>query len=94
MVAINPDDFTKPSIEALKDNVNQKYANKVDESSSQWSQQPADQLFATQIMQNTGLCICFYDLLKASDGMIGHGRGAVHVKGMCCSRSPASMAGA
>lgn len=35
-----------------------------------------------KIIQEVGLCICFWDLLKASDGLIGHGEGKVHVKGL------------
>lgn len=30
---------------------------------------------------NVGLCICFYDLLSSSEGLIGHGEGNVHVNG-------------
>ena len=30
-------------------------------------------------MQKVGLCICLYDILKASDGLIGHGTGNVNV---------------
>lgn len=29
-----------------------------------------------------GLCICFYDLLSSSEGLIGHGEGNVHVNGI------------
>ncbi len=34
-----------------------------------------------QVIQKVGLCICMYDLLKASDGLIGHGTGLVNVNG-------------
>lgn len=34
-----------------------------------------------QVIQNIGLCICFYDLLWASEGLIGHGTGLVNVNG-------------
>lgn len=31
------------------------------------------------MIQKIGLCICVYDILKASDGLIGHGTGIVNV---------------
>lgn len=34
-----------------------------------------------QVIQKIGLCIGFYDLLKSSDGLIGHGTGLVNVNG-------------
>lgn len=34
-----------------------------------------------EVVQKVGLCICMYDLLKASDGLIGHGNGNLNVKG-------------
>lgn len=33
------------------------------------------------MIQEIGLCICLYDILKASDGLIGHGTGIVNVNG-------------
>lgn len=36
----------------------------------------------SQVIQNVGLCIGFYDLLESSDGLIGHGTGLVNVNGM------------
>ncbi|KAF2452707.1 DNA-directed rna polymerase III 25 kd polypeptide [Lineolata rhizophorae] len=59
LVQIAPEDFTKPSAQALEDNINRKYANKV--------------------IQKIGLCICLYDILTVSDGLIGHGTGIVNV---------------
>ncbi|KAF2397595.1 hypothetical protein EJ06DRAFT_498800 [Trichodelitschia bisporula] len=59
LVRITPQDFRKPSIEAIEDNINRKYANKV--------------------IQNVGLCICFWELLKASEGLIGQSDGMVNV---------------
>jgi len=59
LVQISPQDFNKPSAEAIEDNINAKYANKV--------------------IQKIGLCICLYDLLSASEGLIGHGTGIVNV---------------
>lgn len=35
-----------------------------------------------QVIQHTGLCICLYEILKYSDGLIGHGTGIVNVNGM------------
>lgn len=37
----------------------------------------------TKVVQKVGLCICVYDILKASDGLIGHGTGIVNVNGQC-----------
>ncbi|KAI9843731.1 MAG: DNA-directed RNA polymerase III subunit rpc25 [Thelocarpon superellum] len=59
LIQILPQDFQKPSEEALEDNINEKYANKV--------------------IQKIGLCVCLYDLLEASEGLIGHGTGIVNV---------------
>ncbi|KAN0086844.1 RNA polymerase III subunit Rpc25 domain containing protein [Elaphomyces granulatus] len=38
--------------------------------------------YANKVIQGIGLCICFYDLLESSDGLIGHGTGLVNVNGM------------
>jgi len=35
--------------------------------------------YANKVIQKIGLCICFYDLLESSDGLIGHGTGLVNV---------------
>ncbi|EFW99601.1 DNA-directed RNA polymerase 3 25 kd polypeptide [Grosmannia clavigera kw1407] len=59
LVRIEPNDFSKKSIQAIEDNINSKYANK--------------------IIQKIGLCICLYDLLWTSEGLIGHGDGYVNV---------------
>jgi len=59
LVQIIPEDFSKDAAQAIEDNINAKYANKV--------------------IQKIGLCICLYDLLFASDGLIGHGNGLVNV---------------
>ena len=37
-----------------------------------------------QVVQKVGLCICVYDILSASDGLIGHGTGIVNVNGTTC----------
>ncbi|KEZ40001.1 hypothetical protein SAPIO_CDS8985 [Scedosporium apiospermum] len=37
--------------------------------------------YSNKVIQNIGLCICFYDLLWASEGLIGHGTGLVNVNG-------------
>lgn len=37
--------------------------------------------YANKVVQNIGLCICLYDLLSASEGLIGHGTGIVNVNG-------------
>ncbi|PMD49905.1 DNA-directed RNA polymeras-like protein III 25 kDa polypeptide [Hyaloscypha bicolor E] len=59
LVQIHPEDFNKEASQAIEDNINAKYANKV--------------------IQKIGLCICLYDLLSASEGLIGHGTGLVNV---------------
>ncbi|ELQ33276.1 DNA-directed rna polymerase III 25 kD polypeptide [Pyricularia oryzae Y34] len=59
LVQIKPAQFAKLSIDAIEDNLNEKYCNKV--------------------IQKVGLCICMYDLLWASEGLIGHGDGLVNV---------------
>lgn len=38
-------------------------------------------LTAFQVIQKIGLCVCVYDILNASDGLIGHGTGIVNVNG-------------
>ncbi|KAL8387562.1 hypothetical protein RB599_002666 [Gaeumannomyces hyphopodioides] len=62
LVQIKPAQFAKLSIDAIEDNLNEKYCNKV--------------------IQKLGLCICVYDLLWASEGLIGHGTGVVNVNGI------------
>lgn len=59
LVQIKPKDFKKESVEAIEDNINEKYSNKV--------------------IQRIGLCICLYDILWTSEGLIGHGTGLVNV---------------
>ena len=38
-------------------------------------------LTTDKVIQKIGLCICLYDILKASDGLIGHGTGIANVNG-------------
>lgn len=61
LVIIDPQDFSKCTVDALEDQINTKYANKV--------------------VYNVGLCICLWDILKVSEGMVGHGSGSAHVNG-------------
>jgi DNA-directed RNA polymerase III subunit RPC8 len=35
--------------------------------------------YANKVLHRVGLCITLYDILKASDGLIGHGSGDVNV---------------
>ncbi|CAF9909318.1 MAG: DNA-directed RNA polymerase III subunit rpc25 [Alectoria fallacina] len=35
--------------------------------------------YANKVIQKIGLCICIYDILNASDGLIGHGTGIMNV---------------
>lgn len=37
--------------------------------------------YGNKVIQKIGLCICMYDLLSASDGLIGNGDGLVSVNG-------------
>jgi hypothetical protein len=62
LIQIKPQDFGKPSAEAIKDAINDKYSNK--------------------IVPGVGLCIALWDLLTATEGLIGHGTGLVNVNGM------------
>ncbi|KAI4106663.1 MAG: hypothetical protein L6R37_002055 [Teloschistes peruensis] len=78
LVQISPQDLQKPSAESIEDNINAKYANKVG------SQTILDFIFSSKcdivkVVQKIGLCICVYDILAASDGLIGHGTGIVNV---------------
>ncbi|KKY26205.1 putative dna-directed rna polymerase iii 25 kd polypeptide [Diplodia seriata] len=52
LIQIKPEEFEKSSIQAIKDAIHAKYANKV--------------------IQEVGLCICLRDILKSSEGLIGH----------------------
>ena len=61
LIQIKPQDFEKPSAQAIKDVINDKYSNR--------------------IIPNIGLCLCMWDLLSASEGLIGHGTGLVNVNG-------------
>jgi SHS2 domain found in N terminus of Rpb7p/Rpc25p/MJ0397 len=38
--------------------------------------------YSNKVIQKIGLCICMYDLLSASDGLIGHGTGLINVNGI------------
>lgn len=37
--------------------------------------------YANKVIQKIGLCVCLYDLLWTSEGLIGHGTGLVNVNG-------------
>jgi hypothetical protein len=41
--------------------------------------------YANRVIQKIGLCVCLYDLLWSSEGLIGHGTGLVNVNGMLSS---------
>ncbi|TVY20444.1 DNA-directed RNA polymerase III subunit RPC8, partial [Lachnellula arida] len=43
--------------------------------------------YSNKVIQKIGLCICLYDLLSASDGLIGHGTGLINVN----VRTPPSL---
>ena len=76
---ISPEDFQKPSAESIEDNINAKYANKVIYLPCSGSEN--FDWYYLQVIQKIGLCICVFDLLKTSDGLIGHGTGIVNVNG-------------
>ncbi|KAL1795211.1 hypothetical protein ACET3X_007027 [Alternaria dauci] len=59
LIQIKPQDFEKPSAQAIKDVVNDKYSNR--------------------IVPGIGLCLCMWDLISATEGLIGHGTGLVNV---------------
>lgn len=59
LVQVAPNDFKKLSSEAIQDNINAKYSNK--------------------IIQKIGLCICLWDILWTSEGLIGHGDGFANI---------------
>lgn len=59
LIQIKPQDFEKPSAQAIKDVVNDKYSNR--------------------IVPGIGLCLCMWDLVSATEGLIGHGTGLVNV---------------
>lgn len=59
LIQIAPQDFSKPSAQAIKDVINDKYSNKV--------------------VPGVGLCMCMWDLLTSTEGLIGHGTGLVNV---------------
>ncbi|KAL5444309.1 hypothetical protein PMIN05_003293 [Paraphaeosphaeria minitans] len=37
--------------------------------------------YANKVIHKVGLCITMWDMLKASEGLIGHGTGLVNVNG-------------
>jgi DNA-directed RNA polymerase III subunit RPC8 len=59
LIQVKPQDFGKPSAQAIKDAINTKYSNKV--------------------VPGVGLCIALWDLLSATEGLIGHGTGLVNI---------------
>ncbi|KAL1594669.1 DNA-directed RNA polymerase III complex subunit Rpc25 [Nothophoma quercina] len=59
LIQLKPQDFGKPSAQAIKDAINTKYSNK--------------------IVPGVGLCIALWDLLSATEGLIGHGTGLVNI---------------
>lgn len=79
LIEITPEDFKKPSEHALEDNINAKYADKVRSPFAGYPRMPP--LTTAQVIQKVGLCICLYDIIKYSEGLIGHGTGIVNVNG-------------
>jgi DNA-directed RNA polymerase III subunit RPC8 len=80
LVQIPPVEFYKRSLHAVEDKINEKYSNKVLLPLLEYSVE----IFLSncqKIVQKVGLCVCLYDLLKVSDGLIGHGSGNVNVNG-------------
>lgn len=82
LVQIAPDDFRKQSYVAIEDNINAKYANKVGRLRGICILQHAPlTLILVQVVQKIGLCICLWDILWTSEGLIGQGDGMVNVNG-------------
>lgn len=79
LVQIAPEDFSKPAGQCIEDGINSKFANKVP---IKHAVRDFCSLNIRQVIQKVGLCICVYDILKASHGLIGHGTGIVNVNGM------------
>lgn len=75
---IAPDDFRKQSYVAIEDNINTKYANRVRHDSICHTLRF---LTIPQVVQKIGLCICLWDILWTSEGLIGQGDGLVNVNG-------------
>ncbi|KAI4259690.1 MAG: hypothetical protein LQ352_000623 [Teloschistes flavicans] len=78
LVLISPEDLQKPSAESIEDNINAKYANKVG-AYTFLGLTFLSNCNSTKVVQKVGLCVCLYDILTASDGLIGHGTGILNV---------------
>lgn len=78
---IAPDDFRKQSHIAIEDNINSKYANRVRLSLSPSYICLSYLTDSSQVVQKIGLCICLWDILWTSEGLIGQGDGMVNVNG-------------
>ncbi|KAL8663771.1 MAG: hypothetical protein Q9202_003585 [Teloschistes flavicans] len=78
LVLISPEDLQKPSAESIEDNINAKYANKVG-AYTFLGVTFLSNCISTKVVQKVGLCVCLYDILTASDGLIGHGTGILNV---------------
>ncbi|KAI9225995.1 MAG: DNA-directed RNA polymerase III subunit RPC8 isoform a [Piptocephalis tieghemiana] len=59
-VRVAPQHFTKPTADAVKDELNQKFSNRV--------------------VQQVGLCICLFDIVKMSEGFIYHSDGCSYIE--------------
>ena len=84
LVQISPEDFQKPSLESIQDNINAKYANKVFHLVSEYriSNLPStcrQTNSGSKVIPKIGLCIHLYDILHVADGIIGHGTGIANV---------------
>jgi hypothetical protein len=80
LVQIPPVEFYKRSLYVVEDKINEKYSNKV---LLPFLECAGRLSFAnnSKVVQKVGLCVCLYDVLKVSDGLIGHGGGNVNVNG-------------
>lgn len=78
---IAPDDFRKQSHVAIEDNINAKYANKASDEALLLRLSQAHLTVSVQVVQRIGLCICLWDILWTSEGLIGNGDGMVNVNG-------------
>jgi DNA-directed RNA polymerase III subunit RPC8 len=82
-IKIEPADFRKPKQEAITDEVNKKYANKVSNLINFYVEFRLCILTVKpKVVQEIGLCISLFDVIEASEGVIHHGDGCSYVKGL------------
>lgn len=87
-IKIEPAGFRKKKAQAITDEINRKYANKVlyDHPKAYIGvlhcsviHHPLLYTPRMQVLQDVGLCVVMYDILYASEGFINHGDGCSYV---------------